>query len=61
MDFEITPENFIEIVNVASQVATRRNKAMAVFKLENTYYIIDAKEWEEGHAYGQYITTVEPE
>ena len=54
-------ENFKELVNVATIVATRKQKAMAVFKLENTYYIVDAKEWEEGRAYGQYITTVEPE
>jgi len=57
----MTPENLIELVNVATIVATRKNIAMAVFKLENTYYIVDAKEWEQGRAYGQYITTVEPE
>lgn len=57
----MTPENLIELVNVATLVATRKKKAMAVFKLENTYYIVDAKEWEQGRAYGQYITTVEPE
>ncbi|MBC1221179.1 MULTISPECIES: hypothetical protein [unclassified Nostoc] len=53
-------ENFKELVNVAIQVATRRNKRMAVFKLDNTYYIVDAREWENGCAYGQYIITVEP-
>lgn len=57
----MTPENLIELVNVATLVATRKNIAMAVFKLENTYYIVDASEWEQGRAYGQYITTVEPE
>ncbi len=60
MDFEITPENFKEIVSVAIEVATRRNKRMAVFKLDNIYYIVDASEWENGHSYGQYIMTVEP-
>lgn len=38
----------------------RRNKRMAVFKLDNTYYIVDVREWENGRAYGQYIMTVEP-
>jgi hypothetical protein len=57
----MTPENLTELVNITCKIATTRNKAIAVFKLENTYYIVDAKEWEEGHAYGQYITTVEPE
>ncbi|MBW4429827.1 MAG: hypothetical protein KME50_37140 [Nostoc desertorum CM1-VF14] len=54
-------KNFKELVNVGIQVATRRNKRMAVFKLDNTYYIVDAREWENGRAYGQYIITVEPE
>ncbi|MBN3910440.1 MAG: hypothetical protein HWQ35_29025 [Nostoc sp. NMS1] len=54
-------ENFKELVNVASQVATRINKRMSVFQLDNTYYIVDAREWENGRAYGQYIITVEPE
>jgi len=53
-------ENFQELVSVAIQVATRRNKRMAVFKLDNTYYIVDASEWENGSAYGKYIMTVEP-
>ncbi|MHC0068465.1 hypothetical protein ACWATR_37310 [Nostoc sp. UIC 10890] len=53
-------ENFKELVNVTIQVATRRNKRMAVFKLDNTYYIVDAREWQNGRAYGQYIMTVEP-
>ena len=53
-------KNSKELVSVAIQVATRRNKKMSVFKLDNTYYIVDAKEWENGYAYGQYIMTVEP-
>ncbi|RCJ32094.1 hypothetical protein A6769_29175 [Nostoc punctiforme NIES-2108] len=53
-------ENFKELVNVAIQVATRRNKRMSVFKLDNTYYIVDARGWENGSTYGQYIMTVEP-
>ncbi|PHJ59048.1 hypothetical protein VF14_13520 [Nostoc linckia z18] len=53
-------ENFQELVSVAIQVATRINKRMAVFKLDNTYYMVDASEWENGRSYGQYIMTVEP-
>ncbi len=56
----MTPENFIELVNVATQVATRRNQIMSVFKLENTYYIVDAREWENGRSYGKFLITVEP-
>lgn len=56
----MTHENFIELVNVASQVANRRNQAMAVFKFNNTYYMVDACEWENGRSYGQYIITIEP-
>jgi hypothetical protein len=54
------PENFQELVSVAIQVATRINKRMAVFKLDNTYYMVDASEWKNGRSYGQYIMTVEP-
>ncbi len=49
----MTPESFIELVNVATQVATRRNRAMAVFKFNNIYYIVNACEWENGCSYGQ--------
>lgn len=57
----MTHEDLTNLVNMTRQIATRRNKAIAVFKLDQTYYIVDACEWENGCAYGQYITTVEPE
>lgn len=56
----MNPEDFTYIVNVTREIATRRNKAMAVFKYNNTYYIVDAHEWGNGNPYGQYIITVEP-
>lgn len=59
-EYLMTPEKFLELINIATQVATRRNRAMAVFKFNNTYYIVDACEWENGRPYGQYIITVEP-
>lgn len=57
----MTPETIKELVTIASQIAKRRNQAIAVFKYNNTYYMTDARKWENGRAYGQYITTVEPE
>lgn len=56
----MTSESFIELVNVASQIATKRNKAIAVFNIDNTYYMVDACKWEQGCPYGLYIMTVEP-
>ncbi|MEH1780884.1 MAG: hypothetical protein V7L26_17575 [Nostoc sp.] len=49
-----------ELISIAVYTAIRKNKAMAVFKLGNTYNIVDAREWENGQAYGQYIFTAEP-
>ncbi|WP_190678290.1 hypothetical protein [Nostoc sp. FACHB-190] len=56
----MTPEKLLELVDIAIQVATRRNRAITVFKFNNTYYMVDAYEWENGRPYGQDIITVEP-
>lgn len=56
----MTPESFIELVNVASQIANKRNKVIAVFNIDNTYYMVDACKWEKGFSYGLYVMTVEP-
>lgn len=56
----MTSEVSRELVSIAVYTATRKDKAMAVFKLGDIYYIVDAREWENGRAYGKYLFTAEP-
>ena len=54
------PEEFAKLVGIAGQIATKRCQAIAVFRYNDTYYFVNAYEWENGRPCGQYIVTVEP-
>jgi hypothetical protein len=53
------PKEFAKLVGIAGQIATKRCQAIAVFRYNDTYYFVNAYEWENGRPCGQYIVTVE--
>ncbi|MBD2629637.1 hypothetical protein [Trichormus variabilis] len=56
----IKPEGLAKLIDMAGQIATKRCQAIAVFRYNDTYYFVNAYEWENGRPCGQYIITVEP-
>jgi len=57
----MTHEIVADVIDIACQIATERNKAITVLKVNNVYYAIDAFEWINGSEFiGEHVITVEP-
>ena len=57
----MTHENMAEVIELACQIATERNRAITVLKVNNVYYAIDACEWVNGSEFiGEHVITAEP-
>jgi hypothetical protein len=57
----MTPNDFAKFLDIACQIATKTNKSITVLSVNNTYYFIDAFEWENDCEFiGKYLITVEP-
>lgn len=57
----MTHKIMAEVIELACQIATERNRAMTVLKVNNVYYAIDDFELVNGRAFGgEHVVTVEP-